>query len=73
VAGEEPVTSPDQRKQGNLRLARLGAVVTIVILLAMLLPMQGDMSDDVWVIGVAALLALILVVDWVLRRNGLKS
>jgi Protein of unknown function (DUF2631) len=73
VAGDKPVTSPDQRKKTNPRLARFGGVVAIVILLAMLFPSQGDMSDDIWLIGIAALIALLLVGDWLLRRNGLRS
>jgi hypothetical protein len=72
VAGEEPVTSPDQHKPGNLRLARLGGVMAIVILLAMLFPRQGN-DTIVYVLGgLAAVIALMLVGDWMLRRNGLR-
>jgi hypothetical protein len=73
VAGNEPVTSPDQHKPGNLKLARLGGVMAILILLAMLVPSQGDRIDDAWLIGLAGLIAVMLVGDWVLRKNGLRS
>ena len=73
MAGEEPVTAPDQHKPGNLRAARVGAVLTMLILLAMLCGNHRGHVEDIWLVGLAALLALILVVDWVLRRNGLRS
>jgi hypothetical protein len=73
VAGDEPVTSPDQHKKGNLRLARLGGVMAIVILLAMMFPRQGDLAAVIVLGGIATLIALMMVGDWVLRRNGLRS
>ncbi len=73
MAGDKPVTSPDQHKKGNLRLARLGGVMAIVILLGMMFPQQGDHSDDYVLIGLAVLIAVLLVGDWVMRRNGLRG
>jgi hypothetical protein len=73
VAGNEPVTSPDQRKPQNLKLARAGAVGSIVVLLAMLIGNHKGRIEDIWLIGLAALVALALIVDWVMRRNGLRS
>ena len=73
MAGDEPVTSPDQHKRGSGRAARAGAVVTILILLAMLFPVHSGHIEDVWLVGLALLLVLILVGDWVLRRNGLRN
>jgi hypothetical protein len=72
VAAEEPVTSPDQHKPGNPRLARIGAIGTILVLLAMLCANNRVNTGEVFLIGIAALLALILVVDWLLRKNGLR-
>jgi hypothetical protein len=73
VAGDEPVTSPDQHKPGHTKAARLGAVFTIVVLLLMLFGNHRGWVENVWLISLAGLLALILIVDWVLRRNGLRS
>jgi ABC-type nickel/cobalt efflux system permease component RcnA len=73
VAGNEPVTSPDQHKPGHAKAARFGAVVTILILLAMLFGRKSDPYENAWLIGLASLIALILVGDWVLRKNGLRS
>jgi hypothetical protein len=73
VAGDEPVTSPDQHKQPNLRLARAGGVMAILVLLAMLFPPHKGHVEDYYLGGLALLIALMLVGDWVLRRNGLRS
>jgi hypothetical protein len=76
VSGDdhEPVTSPDQhRPTVSPRAARFGAIVTILLLLAMTIGNKVGHVQDVYLVGTAALLALILVVDWVLRRNGLRS
>jgi hypothetical protein len=75
VAGnEEPVTSPDQHKPGSLKAARVGAVITIVALLAMILG-NNEVSGaaKLWLVGISALLAVILLGDWLLRKNGLRS
>jgi len=74
VSGEEQVTSPDQHKPTiSRRLARFGAIATIVILLAMLYGNHRGRVEDIFLIGIAALLALLLVLDFVLRRAGLRS
>ena len=78
VAGDEAVTSPDQhRPTASKRLSRLGAVVTILALLAMawaahLQPHQGHISD-IFLIGTAGLIFLLLVLDVILRKAGLRS
>ena len=72
MAAEEPVTSPDQHKPGRPRLARIGAVGTIVILVAMLCANNNVSTGKVFLIGTAAVIALILVADWLLRKNGLR-
>ena len=73
MAGSEPVTSPDQRKPGNRKAARIGAVVTILALLSMLIGNHTGRVEDIFLVVIAAGLAVILVVDVVLRRNGLRS
>jgi len=71
---EEPVTSPDQLKPTvKPRAARIGAVLTILILVALTLGNHLGHTQDVWLIGLAGLIALMLVLDIVLRRNGLRS
>jgi hypothetical protein len=73
VAAEEPVTSPDQHKPENRKLARIAAVGTILALLAMLCANNRVNTGAPFLIGFAVLIALILVVDWLLRKNGLRS
>ena len=74
MAGNEPVTSPDQHKPTNLRMIRAAGVASIVVVLLCLAGRnhKGHV-EDIWIIGVAAGMALLLIVDWVLRRNGLRS
>jgi hypothetical protein len=73
VVAEEPVYAPDQLKPGNRKWARIGAVGTAVILLAMLIGNHEGNTENIWLIGSALALIGALLVDAVLRRNGLKS
>ncbi len=73
MAGNEPVTSPDQHKPGTPRLARVGGLLTIGVLLAMLCGNHRGRIEDIWLVSLAGLVGLALVADWVLRRNGLRS
>jgi len=72
VAAEEPVTSPDQRKTINPKAARVGAVLTILVLLAMQLGYPLTAMERIWLASIAGLLALFLIGDAALRRVGLK-
>jgi hypothetical protein len=74
VAGNEPVTSPDQHKPTNVKAARIGGVVTIILLLLMakLGNHQGKV-ENLWLIVTAAVIAALLVGDWLMRKNGLNS
>ena len=80
MAGNEPVTSPDQHKPTNVKAARIGGVTTIILLLLMLFGNHHSDSqagllkvEDFWLIGVALLIAAMLVGDWLMRKNGLNS
>ena len=74
VAGDEPVTAPDQhRPTVSARLSRLGAVITILALLAMTIGNHEGNIENLFLIGAAGLLLLMLILDFILRRNGLKS
>ena len=69
---EEIVTSPDQHKPGPKKAAYIGAIVSTVILLLMVLGNHHGKVEDLWLVGVAGLLVLVLVADWTLRKNGIK-
>jgi hypothetical protein len=74
VSGEEPVTSPDQhRPMVSRRLATLGAFGGAAALLLMLIGNHQGRVENVFLIVFAAIMVLIPIVDFVLRRNGLKS
>jgi hypothetical protein len=73
VAGNEPVLSPDQRKPINPRKARIGAVAAIVILLLMSIGNHEGNTENYFLYASAGLIALMIIGDWVLRRNGLRD
>jgi len=72
VAGDEPVLSPDQKKPGSPRAARVGAAVTLLLLLSCLIGNHKGRIEDIWLVVCAGGLILAVVGDWVLRRNGLR-
>lgn len=73
MAGNEPVTSPDQRKPGSRKGARIGAVITILSLVALTQGNHEGNIEEIWLLGIAVLIAIILIGDWLLRKNGLRS
>ncbi len=70
---EEPVYAPDQLKPGNRKSWRIGAIVSAVVLLAMLWGNHEGNTENLWLILIAAGLLVALLADVVLRRNGLKA
>ena len=79
VAGDEhaheAVTSPDQhRPTVSGRLARFGALITIIALPAIALIGNHEGSvEKVFLLGIAGFMLLMLIVDFFLRRAGLRS
>ena len=69
---EEPVYAPDQLKPGNRKWARIGAIGTAVILLAMLIGNHEGNTENVYLVLFALGLIGWVIADTVLRRNGLK-
>ncbi|HEU4421733.1 MAG TPA: DUF2631 domain-containing protein [Pilimelia sp.] len=73
MAGSEPVTSPDQHKPGNRRVARIAGVLSMLIILAMTFGNHEGRTENIWLIGIAVLIGAIIIGDVVLRRNGLRN
>jgi hypothetical protein len=74
VAGDEPVTSPDQhRPTVGRRAARVGAVVVALMLLSLTFGNHIGNVENLFLVGLAALIFVVLVADVILRRGGLKS
>jgi hypothetical protein len=72
AAENEPVYAPDQLKPGNRKGAQRGAVAAAVVLLLYLWGNHEGNTENIWIIGIAAGLIAIVVIDIVLRRNGLR-
>lgn len=73
MSEEEPVVAPDQLKPGPYKAARIAGVIVIIALLLMMLGNHHGHVEDIWLAATAVAIAAIIVVDWVQRRNGLKS
>jgi uncharacterized protein DUF2631 len=69
---EEPVYAPDQLKPGSRKWARRGAIGTAVILLLFFWGNHEGNTENVYLVVLALILIAIVVLDSVLRRNGLK-
>nr|BFE60355.1 hypothetical protein GCM10020063_048810 [Dactylosporangium thailandense] len=73
MAVHDPVTSPDQRKPGHPRAARLGAAVIAAMLIALVFGSdQENNVATIWLAAGAGLLLIVVTLDWVLRRRGLR-
>ncbi|MBV1848616.1 DUF2631 domain-containing protein [Catellatospora tritici] len=73
MAAQEPVTSPDQHAKTPVKAARIAGVVVIVMLLLMLAGNHRGNVENIWLLLVAGILAAIMIIDAVLRRNGLRD
>jgi uncharacterized membrane protein len=74
-AEHEEITSPDQHRPTiSARLARFGALVVIVALplLAFIGNHEGGV-EKYFLVSISAFLLLMLIVDFFLRRAGLRS
>jgi hypothetical protein len=72
TVADQPVTAPDQHKPGYPKAARIGAIVSAVILVLMLLGNHKGWVENLWLLGVAAIIVLALVADRVMRKNGIR-
>lgn len=70
---EEPVYAPDQLKPGNRKWARRGALGSAVIILLFFWGNHEGNTENIFLILFALGLVGAVVLDAVLRRNGLKS
>ena len=71
----EEVVAPDQlRRTVSPRLARFGLLFTVIALpvMAFIGNHEGNV-EKVFLVAIAGLLLLILIVDFFLRRAGLRS
>ena len=69
---EEPVYAPDQLKPGNRKWGRRGALGSAVVMLLYLWGNHEGNTENVYLVVIALILVGAVVVDAVLRRNGLK-
>jgi hypothetical protein len=73
VVAEEPVYAPDQLKPGSRKWSRIGAISTAVLILALFWGNHEGNTENIYLVVTALLLIGAVIVDAVLRRNGLKA
>lgn len=73
TVAEEPVYAPDQLKPGNRKWARRGALGSAAIILLFFWGNHEGNTENIFLILFALGLVGAVVLDAVLRRNGLKS
>lgn len=71
---DQPVYAPDQLKPSNRGWARVLGITSIIALLVMTRPFNNHDGwvEDVFLVLIAGLIAVFLVGDAVLHRNGLR-
>ena len=75
--GEHPVTHERPEEWGwhgeTGKVGRIGAWITVLVILSFLIGNHEGRMEDLWLIGVAFVLVLILVWDIFRRKNAWRS
>ena len=69
---EEPVYAPDQLKPGHRKWGRRGAIASAVVILLYLWGNHEGNTENIFLIVTALILIGAVVMDTVLRRNGVR-
>ena len=72
AGSEEPITSPDQRKPDHPKVFWTLTIIASLIFLALTLGNHRGNVENLWLIGLAVTGFLTVIIDWTLRRNGLR-
>ena len=70
---DEPVIAPDQLKPGHPKAFKIAGVLTMISLVLMVLGNHHGNVENIYLIGTAALIGVLIAADTVMRRNGLKK
>jgi hypothetical protein len=72
VSHDDAVYAPDQLKPGTRKWSRIGAVVSALVLVAMIFGNHEGNTENIYLVLIAVGLIGVLGLDAVLRRNGLR-
>ena len=76
-AGAEPVEHERPEEWGwhgeTGKWGRIGGVIATLFMLAYLYGNHEGRIEDIWVVAIAALMILILLLDWRRRRNAWRA
>lgn len=70
---DEPVTSPDQRKPTNRKLAYTVAIAAIITSVVYVFGNHEGRVEDLWLLFTAGVITLALIADWLMVRTGLRD
>jgi hypothetical protein len=76
-AGEQPIEHEHPEDWGwhgeTGKKGRIGAVITVLVLLAFLKGNHQGHVEDLWILAIVLIMVLILLLDWRRRRNAWRS
>ena len=72
AADQDPVYAPDQLKPGDRKRGRKAAIICAVVLLMFFWGNHEGNTENIWIALSAVALVGALILDSVLRRNGLR-
>ena len=73
TVSEKPVFAPDQLKKGHPKAFKIAGVLVIISLLVMTIGNHEGHIEDIFLVITAVLIAIAIIADGVMRRNGLKK
>ena len=76
-AGEHPIEHERPEDWGwhgeTGKFGRIGAVIATLVLLTFLIGNHQGKVEDLWLLGIALVMIIIIVLDWRRRRNAWRS
>ena len=72
AADQDPVYAPDQLKPGKRKRGQKAAIISAVVLLLFYWGNHEGNTENIWIALFAIGLILAVVLDAVMRRNGLR-
>ena len=76
-AGEHPVEHERPEDWGwhgeTGKKGRIGAVVATLFLLALVIGNHQGKVEDLWIVGIAVVMIIILLLDWRRRKNAWRG
>ncbi|MGK5678707.1 DUF2631 domain-containing protein [Actinoplanes sp. URMC 104] len=73
AADQDPVYAPDQLKPGNRKRGQRAAIISALVMLLYFWGNHEGNTENIWIALFAIGLVVAVIIDAVMRRNGLKA